>query len=329
MAHTDESISRRRALISGTGIAGGLIVAASPLLEVSKGVAASTTHGGIDVTARAASTEQLPVKAIEGIMQTTGMVMNGVLTIELDRTDLHVVGPRGLPWKPAFELTHTFYFQPLSNGRAILNAEMSFLAAETNPAIDRIVASGLTLMSFHQHFFNEKPQIWHMHFRGIGAPLTLAREAINVVRATGTPLPQSQPSNPTTPLPASALARILGGMAAVGGDGVVTVTVPRSDTIVLGGVVMQPEAGVSTTIAFEPLGAGQAVCAPDLGLLANEVDPTLKATRSAGFEVHCLYNQETDEQPQLYYAHHLATGDAVDLAHRLVNALDQMNLDRS
>ena len=328
MSDVNDPISRRRALALGGGIAGGLAVASSPLLGAPGRALAATARGGIDVTGKAGN-GQLPVQQIEAIMQTTGMVMNGVLSINLDRDDLHVTGPGGLLWKLAFEVNHMFYFQPLDDGRTILNAEMAMLAAENNPVIDKILAGGLTLMAFHQHFVGESPQIWHMHFRGIGDPLTLAQAAIAVVRATGTPLPQSQPSNPTTPLPKNQLARILGGTAQVGSAGVVTVSVPRSDTIVLAGVVMKPDAGVSITVEFEPLGNGQAACAPDLALLATEVNPALGVARAQGFTVHCLYNQETDEQPQLYFSHNLAVGAPIDLAHRVSKVLDKMNVMRS
>lgn len=183
-------------------------------------------------------------------METTGTVMNGVLTIELDRTDLHVIGPHGLPWKPAFELTHEFYFQPLSDGRAFLNGELTLLPSELNPVIDELFAGGLYLMAQHQHFFNEDPQTFHIHFRGIGDPLQIAQAAINVVKVTGTPLPQKQPSNPTTPLPTKQMASIIGGTAMVSSDGVVTISVPRAETIVVAGVALLPQTGVSVTVAF-------------------------------------------------------------------------------
>jgi len=146
-----------------------------------------------------------------------------------------------------------------------------------------------------------------------------------VVKATTTPLPQSQPSNPTTPLPTKQLAAILGGTAQVGSDGVVTVSVERADTIVIGGIVVNPDAGVDHTIAFEPLGNGRAACAPDYALIAPEVNPALKTARAEGFAVHCLYNQETDEHPQLYFSHQIATGAPLDLARRVRRVLDTTN----
>ncbi len=278
----------------------------------------------------------LPVKQIEAIMETNnGTVMNGVLTIDLDRTDLHVIGPGGLPWKPAFELTHEFYFQPIGNGKAILNAEMTMLPHELNPVIDAIFAGGLYFMAEHQHFFDENPQTFHIHFRGIGDPLQLAKAAIAAVKATATPLPQKAPSNPKTPLPVKEIASILGGTATVSSDGVVNASIPRADTIVLAGIPLKPETGVSVTVAFEPIPDPNgkddqyAAAAPDYALIASEVNPALMVSRAEGFVVHCLYNQETAEQPQLYFSHNLKTGNAVELAKQISKVMDKINVKRS
>jgi hypothetical protein len=37
---------------------------------------------------------------------------------------------------------------------------------------------------------------------------------------------------------------------------------------------------------------------------------------------HCLYNQETDEHPQLYFDHMLKSGDAYELAREIRRGLD-------
>lgn len=42
--------------------------------------------------------------------------------------------------------------------------------------------------------------------------------------------------------------------------------------------------------------------------------------------VHCLYNQETDEHPQLYFSHQLKTGDPYELAREIRRALDHTDV---
>lgn len=303
---------RRRTIVTGGTLLAGLL-----------GVQAAHAGSGAVSASGAAS---LPVHDIEKILRSQGTVKNGVLMIEQDRNDLNnVVGPGGIPFKPSFEIQNELQFQAIGGAQAIFNGELSLLDRETNPVIDRILANGLVFQAFHQHFFDLRPQLWHIHFRGIGAPLDLARAVANVIAATGTPLPQTMPAHPTTPLDAELLAKILGGDADVGSEGVVHVSVPRKDQIILAGVPVKPELGVEHRIAFEPLGGGRTAVAPDFALTASEVNPVMAITRRYGFTVHCLYNQETAERPQLYFSHQLAVGDAYELARVIRRALERTN----
>lgn len=308
---------RRRTLVTGSTLLAGLLGSQAVHAQ-----SEASQAGSDSMSAKA----MLPVNDIQAILRSQGTVKEGVLTIEQDRNDLDkVVGPGGIPWKPSFEIQNELHFQAIGGGRAIFNGELSLLDRETNPVIDRILSNGLVFQSFHQHFFDLKPQLWHIHLRGIGAPLALARAVANVIAATGTPLPQTMPAHPTTPLDADLLARILGGDAEVESEGVVHVNVARRDQIILAGVPVKSELGVEHSIAFEPLGGNRTAVAPDFALTASEVNPVMAITRRHGFTVHCLYNQETAERPQLYFSHQLAVGDAYELARVIRRALEKTN----
>src|SRR5438874_2106122 len=103
----DLYLSRRRALSLGCATAGGLVLA---------NAAARAGHGNDQDTS-------LPVDQIEAILQASGHVENQVLSVEIDRNDLSATFPGGVPVLPAFELNGTLYFQPLGDGRAILNGD--------------------------------------------------------------------------------------------------------------------------------------------------------------------------------------------------------------
>jgi hypothetical protein len=308
---------RRRTLVTGGTLLAGLIGR-----QALAGQAATSQAPSNSVRAR----DTLPVREMEMILRSQGTVREGVLSIEQDRNDLdNVVGPGGIPWEPSFQIQNELHFQAIGSGRAIFNGELALLDQETNPVIDRIVANGLVFQAFHQHFFDLKPQLWHIHFRGTGAPLDLARAVANVVAATGTPLPQTMPAHPTSPLNAELLEDILGGEAQIDEHGVVHVTVPRREQIILAGVPVRSEMGVEHNIGFEPLGGNRTAVGPDFALTASEVDPVMAFTRKYGFTVHCLYNQETAERRQLYFSHQLAVGDAYDLARVIRRALEKTN----
>jgi hypothetical protein len=319
------SLSRRRALqLAGSAAAGGLLATKVPFIG---------TAGAATVTAPrqapGASVEALPRRKMEAILRTDGSSSNGVLQFGYDRDDLHVTGPQGVVFKPAFQIDGAFCFQSLGHGQALMNGDMALLAHELNPFIDALLANGLVFQAQHQHFFDLDPMVWFVHTRGIGDPLQLARAVHAAISTTMTPLPQHSPANPTTPLDAKRIGEILGGDPTVGADGTVTVDLARRESLVLDGVRINPFLNTMTNIVFQPLAGGgsqHAAAAPDFGMLASEVDPVCRRMRRNGFEIHCLYNQETNEHPQLYFSHQFATGDALDLAARIRSGLDLMNL---
>ncbi len=315
MPHPDLNapVSRRRALAIGGGVAGGLL-AASP----ATGIAAA--HGHQSQQGR------LPARQIQEIVQAEGTVTNGVLSIGISRDDIgDVKGPLGVTFTPAFEVDGALTFQPLGSHRAFFNGDLALKAEETNPFIDAILANGLVFQAFHQHYDQMDPQIWFIHWRGTGEPLHLARAVRNVLRATSTPLPQTMPPNPTTPLDAKRLGRILHGTPEIGDEGVVSVTVDRTDRILIDGIRVSPEANISSTIEIKPLDASgrTAAVAPDFSMTSVGVQPVISVMRRQGFEVGCLYNQETGERPQLYFAHMLKTGDPYALAAQVRRGLDR------
>jgi hypothetical protein len=129
-----------------------------------------------------------------------------------------------------------------------------------------------------------------IHFRGEGDPLDLARGVFNVLKATATPLPQTMPANPTPSLDADRLASILHGDAQVGDEGVVTVSVSRTDTIVIDGIRVSPEANISTEVQFKPLSpsGSSAAVGPHFSLESSEVQPVVSLIGQQGWFVGCL-----------------------------------------
>jgi hypothetical protein len=143
----------------------------------------------------------------------------------------------------------------------------------------------------------------------------------NVVAATTTKV-SSKPPPKMSSLPSQQLADILlGTTPTIGAGGVVSTWIPRGDRIVLQDVAINPLINVSPHASFQPLGKGQAAAVVDFSMEAASVMPVMEEMRSQGWEVDCLYNQETDEYPQLFYSHQLKTGDPVTLANEIRNGL--------
>jgi hypothetical protein len=316
-AHDVESaITRRAALLGGSAAIGGL-VAAGPFAP---GAAARAP-------AVRKQSGKLPSKEIQQILELEGSVSDGVLSIDVSRDDIGTVrGPLSVEFDGSFEIDGTLTFQPLGPRLAFFNGDLPLKPKETQPFIDAIIANDLVFQALHQHYIEMSPNVWFIHWRGVGAPLALATAVRNALRATATKLPQKMPSKPESALDPKRLATILHGAAQVGDQGVVTVNVLRSDRIVIDGVRVSAEANISTNVGFRPLGGNMAWAAPDFAMTGSEVMKVVPFMRRLGWFNGCLYNQETSEAPQLYFDHMLKRGDAYSLAAEIRQGL---NLTRS
>ena len=301
------------------------------LLGLAAGSAAALTmHPAI--AAAASPKTRLPTDQIEAILQAPGEMDDDVFAVGIGRNDIkgakvpYTLDGKAIavPFDASFQLGGEFVFQPLPNGKTLLNGDFPFLPGEVQGAIDAMLAGGLEMQSLHQHYLTLDPMVFFMHFRGEGDATELARAAHAVVERTGASLPQSKPSpEPTTPLDKDMLARIMGvDMPKVEEGGVVSMVVPRIDRIKLGGNKASPRVNISSNMGFRPLPGGMTAAAPDFAMKTEEIRPVIGRMRAQGWDVHCLYNQETGEKPQLYFAHMLKVGDAAQLAREIRAGLD-------
>lgn len=319
------TLSRRLALGIGTAAAGGLVLARNA-------VAQQHQNGAQQDNQR----NQFPVREMQNAIGAEGEMKHGLLHFAVERKDLtNITGRAGarldgqrIPFRPAWTLNGDFWFQDLGNGQAITNCDFCFRPEEINPAIDAMAQHGLVLMAFHQHFMGLNREVFFMHFRGTGNPLALARGIGAVLDATATPRPQQKPQNPQTPLNHQQLAHILGGHATVGDDGTVAVLIPRRNQMMLGGHRVSPFLHVAANCRFEPLdnNGHVAAVAPDFSMATPAIMQVMEVMRRQGWAVHCLYNQETGEHPQLFYSHQLKVGNPYQLAQEVRRGLNQMDV---
>jgi len=61
-------------------------------------------------------------------------------------------------------------------------------------------------------------------------------------------------------------------------------------------------------------------------MIASEIQNVMEVMRRQGWDIGCLYNQETGEQPQLYFSHQFKTGDSIELAHEIRSGLHRMDM---
>ena len=320
-SNSEMHLTRRAALALGGGTAAGLLLpGGTTALAAAKGGRLLRQSG------------RLPsLKDLEGILHAEGELSEGLAHFSIDRDDAKdVKGPMGIDFSGSFEINGDLYLQPLKGGKlAFLNGDVPLKPQELNPFIDALLANDLTFQAMHQHYFDLRPMYWFIHFRGVGEPLALAKAAKAALDTTAIPFPQKGPEKPSTPFDARRLAKILHGTATVGDEGVVTVDISRKGRVAIEGVEVNTDANLSTNVQFKPHGKGKdaAAAGPDFSLTASEVMPVVSLMRGAGWEVHCLYNQETAEAPQLYFSHMLKTGNVYELAEEIRKGIDLTHAD--
>lgn len=318
----DLRLSRRGLITLGGGAAAAGLLAGAPRAGAATARAAGVRH----------QKGKIPQKLIEGIVGAEGSVTNGVLMIGVDRDDIGPVkGPDGVVFEGAFEIDGMLTFQPLGNDLAFFNGCLALHEREVERFVDTIMANGLTFQALHQHYIGMKPQIWFVHWRGVGTPTALATGVHNVLRTTAIKLPQTMPKHPKSPLDAKRIGSIVGGSATVESDGVVSVDVERGGRIVIDGVLVSPDANISTNMTFKPLNKSGtlAAAAPDFSMTAPEIMPVMQTMRGLGWFVGCLYNQESDETPQLYFSHMVKKGDPYTLAAEIRQGLNHTKTKKS
>lgn len=56
---------------------------------------------------------------------------------------------------------------------------------------------------------------------------------------------------------------------------------------------------------------------------ASEINNVVETMRSMGWDIGCLYNQETGEHPRLFFSHEFKTGNPYTLAREVRKGLNQ------
>ncbi len=101
---------------------------------------------------------------------------------------------------------------------------------------------------------------------------------------------------------------------------------PRAEKITLAGIRINPYLNVAAPISFYPFGGGDnAAAVIDFGMLGTEINNVMAVMQIQGWDFGCLYNQETEEVPQLYFSHNFKVGDPLTLATEIRRGLDRTN----
>lgn len=269
---------------------------------------------------------QVDSTALNNAFGKRGTVSGQVYRITFPRSDLKVkVGDFSVA--PGLALTSWFGFISMGSmgHETMVMGDMVLLDTEVEPVVAKLVAAHLSLTAMHNHLVNEKPAIKYIHISGSGDALQLAAAIRSVLATTGTPL--TPPPPPAAGMGAgpdwSKVETILGKSGKRNGQ-LLQYTFPRKEKLLESGMEMPPPIGMATGINFQMDGSNAAITG-DFVLLADEVNPVVKALTENGIAVTAIHNHMLYDDPRLFMMHFWAVNDPEKLAIGLKAALDKTN----
>jgi len=289
--------------------------------------AGTTSAGAPQGQHSPATTTAADWKPVTDILGRTGKLGDNDTTyrIALPRNDLAVV-TQDVPIKPGLSLGGYAVFAKYDDG-VMLMGDLVVTEAELPHVTDVLQAHGIAQTGLHKHLLQQTPPVWWTHVHAMGDPTQLAQGLKAALDGTAIPAAAAAPpaQQPPIDLDTAGIDAAL-GRKGTADSGVYKFTVARKDTIVDDGHVVPPGFGVTTTINFQPVGAGRAAINGDFVMTAPEVQNVIGTLRKGGIVVVEVHNHSLTDSPRLFYLHYWAVQDGVTLAKTLRTALDATNV---
>jgi hypothetical protein len=271
--------------------------------------------------ATAVSAQTTDWAEVEKIFGRKGTAQGEVFKVAFPRADLKVkIGEVSI--EPALALTSWIAFKKMES-HTMMMGDLVLLDAEIAPVMNKIVASGLEVTALHNHIVGESPSIMYMHFGGHGDAVQLAEKMKAALALTGTPMTSASATATATELDWSKVEATLGWTGQRKGN-VLQLGISRAEKITENGMEVPPFMGMATAINIQKVGE-KAATTGDFVLLAEEVNPVVKALTEHGVAVTALHNHMLFESPRLFFLHFWGYDEAEKLANDLKAALDKTN----
>lgn len=273
--------------------------------------------------------EKLDTAKIEKITQLKGAYNDAerVFKVTAPRADVKVAID-GWAMPPFMGLTSWAAFQEGKKAQAMVMGDLVLFQDEVNPVMSALLDAGLSVTALHNHFFFDEPKVYFLHVGGEGRVDDLAagvRRALDKVQEVRESAPQLAAGFGVKPLPgassitAQPIEEILGAKGQAK-DGMLKFVIGRKVQAACGCEVGK-EMGVNTWAAFA--GADDnSVVDGDFAVVEEELQPVLKALRSAGVNIVAIHHHMAAESPRMLFLHYWGRGAATDLARAVKSGLD-------
>ncbi len=195
---------------------------------------------------------------------------------------------------------------------------------EIQNVITSLENGGFHITALHNHLRNETPHVMYLHFMGTGEAKLLATSLRSALLLTKTPLGATKKADATTTWFAKTIQDGVGYQGKVA-NGILSIGVPRAESITMQGYPIPPAMGVGIVMNFQGVGAARVATTGDFVLIASEVNGVEQSLKSHGFEVTALHHHMIGDSPPLYYMHFWSVQPPSEIAAGLKDALAHVN----
>ncbi len=257
-------------------------------------------------------------REVEQALGASGQMQEGALVVPFPRSDIKVtIYGENVP--TAFGFGSWTAWKNMGNETMVMG-DLVLLEKEINPVISVLAEAGINITALHNHFLGEKPRIMYMHIHGMGQAGLLARGIRKALDKTETPRSHPAPNSTAPALDTKKIDQIIGHSGHAGG-GIFKITVGRPG-VKIHGIELTSSMGLNSWIAF--IGTNErAHVAGDIAMIANEVNPVIRALRKHGIKILAVHNHMLDEEPRIFFLHYWGTGKTENLARAFHEALAQ------
>jgi len=262
--------------------------------------------------------------ALNNVFGKKGTVTGNVYKISFPRSDLKVkVGDFNIA--PALALGTWVGILNMGD-HSMMMGDLVVLDSEVPKVINKLMEENLEVTAIHNHLINETPAVKYVHYHGEGNATELAQKIKAVLQATATPLTQAATQNQIQAPDWSKVTAILGTSGKQNGM-LLQYAFPRNERLTESGMEMPPSMGMATSINFQ-MNGGKAATTGDFVLLADEVNPVVKALTENGITPTAIHTHMLKDEPHLFMMHFWAVDNPEKLAKGLKVALDKTNSKR-
>lgn len=267
---------------------------------------------------------QIDSTALNNVFGKKGTVTGNVYKISFPRADLKVkVGDFAVA--PGLALGTWVGILNMGD-RSMMMGDLVLLDSEVPKVINKLMEENLEVTAIHNHLINEIPAVKYIHYHGEGNAIELAQKIKAVLSVTATPLTPPAAQNQTQTPDWSKVTAILGTSGKQNGM-LLQYAFARNEKLIESGMEMPPSMGMATSINFQ-MNGDKAAITGDFVLLADEVNPVVKALTENGITPTAIHSHMLKDEPRLFMMHFWAVDNPEKLARGLKAALDKTNSKR-